>query len=176
LALEADDISVLYREHARALLVYCARRTYDADIALDLVAETFAVAFEQRASCQADEAEGRAAWLYGIARHLVAGFWRRGAAEQRAVRRLGVELRDLSAEERERVEELADLQAGRRDVAARLGRLGDEQREAIRLRVVEEYDYAEIANRLAVSEQVVRARVSRGLRRLALDVAEASHA
>jgi RNA polymerase sigma-70 factor (ECF subfamily) len=176
LALEADDITDLYREHARALLVFCARRTYDPDVALELVAETFATAFESRASCRADDAQDQAAWLHGIARHLVADYWRRGAAEQRAVRRLGIEVRDLSAEERDRVEQLADLRAQRRQVAARLDRLAVEQQEAIRLRVVEEYDYSEIAERLGVSEQVVRARVSRGLRRLGAQMARASHA
>ena len=176
MALEAHDIEELYREHARALLVFCARRTYDADIALDLVAETFAVAFEQRSRCRATLAEERAAWLYGIARHLVAGFWRRGAAEQRAVHRLGIEVRDLSAEERERVEDLADLRGHRARVAADLERLGPDQREAIRLRVVEELDYPEVAARLGVTEQVARARVSRGLRRMAADVPEESRA
>lgn len=154
--------------------MYCARRTYDADVALDVVAEVFAAAFEQRARCRADSAAEREAWLYGIARNLIAGFWRRGAAEQRAVRRLGIEVRDLSAEERERVEELADLREYRRRVAADMDRLGADQREAVRLRVVEELDYAEIAVLLGVSEQVVRARVSRGLRRMAADVAEGS--
>jgi RNA polymerase sigma-70 factor, ECF subfamily len=176
LALQPDDIERLYRERARELLVFCARRTYDADVALDLVAETFAVAFEQRSRCRGGSAEERVAWLYGIARNLVARFWRRGAAEQRAVKRLGMEVRDLSAEERERVEQLADLRELRRRVAADLDRLGVDQREAVRLRVVEELDYPQIAARLGVSEDVARARVSRALRRMAADVAEESHA
>lgn len=156
--------------------MFCARRTYDADVALDVVAETFAVAFEQRSRCRAGSAEERVAWLYGIARNLIARFWRRGAAEQRAVRRFGIEVRDLSAEERERVEQLADLREHRRRVAVDLDRLGVDQREAVRLRVVEELDYPEIAARLGVSEDVARARVSRALRRMAADVAEESHA
>jgi RNA polymerase sigma-70 factor (ECF subfamily) len=47
-----------------------------------------------------------------------------------------------------------------------LGRLSDEQREALQLRVVEETPYEEVARRLGVSEQAARARVSRGLRTL----------
>jgi DNA-directed RNA polymerase specialized sigma24 family protein len=116
LPLTTDDIERLYRDHARELLIYCARRTYDADAALDVVAEVFAAAFAQRRRCRGESSAEREAWLYGIARNLIAGFWRRGAAEQRAVRRLGIEVRDLSAEERDRVEggRGARLRRGRR--------------------------------------------------------------
>ena len=52
-------------------------------------------------------------------------------------------------------------------VAAALAELHDDQREALRLRVVCELEYATVAQRLGVSEATARARVSRGLRRLA---------
>jgi RNA polymerase sigma-70 factor, ECF subfamily len=42
-----------------------------------------------------------------------------------------------------------------------------EQGDALRLRVIDERSYPEIAETLGVSEQAARARVSRGLRRLA---------
>src|SRR3954454_1813415 len=176
LVLQPEDIDRLYRAHARELLVFCARRTYDAEVALDLVAELFAVAFEQRAKCRATTPDERCAWLYGIARNLIAGYWRRGAAEQRGARRMGIEGGGLSAEERARVEELADLRELRRRVAADMGRLGADQQQAVRLRVIEELDYPQVAARLGVSEQVARARVSRGLRRMAADTPEASRA
>ena len=48
-----------------------------------------------------------------------------------------------------------------------LARLIDDQRDALRLRVVEERSYPEVADALGVSEQTARARVSRGLRALA---------
>ena len=40
------------------------------------------------------------------------------------------------------------------------------QREAVRLRVVDELEYDELAARLSISAQTARARVSRGLRAL----------
>ena len=58
------------------------------------------------------------------------------------------------------------VSCGRRS-GVELARLSVEQREALRLRVVEERSYAEAASLLGVSEQAVRARVSRGLRSLA---------
>jgi RNA polymerase sigma-70 factor (ECF subfamily) len=52
--------------------------------------------------------------------------------------------------------------------------LAPDQREALRLRVVLELDYASVAERLGISQQAARARVSRGLRALAssLDAVE----
>jgi RNA polymerase sigma-70 factor (ECF subfamily) len=52
-------------------------------------------------------------------------------------------------------------------VTSALADLGAEQREAVRLRAVDELGYPAIARRLGISEQAARARVSRGLRALA---------
>jgi RNA polymerase sigma-70 factor, ECF subfamily len=55
----------------------------------------------------------------------------------------------------------------RGEVTAQLARLPPEQRDALRMRFVDELGYPEVARRLQVSEDAARARVSRGLRRLA---------
>jgi RNA polymerase sigma-70 factor (ECF subfamily) len=73
----------------------------------------------------------------------------------------------LTDEEFERFEELSGLQTLREDVAALLLELPDEHREALRLRVVEEREYAEVAAALGIAEPAARARVSRALRGLA---------
>ena len=95
---------------------------------------------------------------------------RRGRAERRALARLGVEPPALEAEEQIRIEELAALGELRSAVQGALAELGPEQREAVRLRVVDELGYPAVAARLGVSEQTARARVSRGLRALAAAV------
>jgi RNA polymerase sigma-70 factor (ECF subfamily) len=166
-ALTGDDISRLYAAHAPELLRYFARRTLSPEVAVDLVAETFARAFERRADLHGDEAPGAArAWLFTVARRLLLDGLRRGGAEQAAVRRLGVTRRPLDDEEYDRVERLATTSLLREQVAERLASLPADQRVALRLRVVDEHDYATIARTLGVTEQVVRARVSRGLRTL----------
>ena len=78
--------------------------------------------------------------------------------------------RRLEAEEQIRIEELAALGELRSAVQGALAELGPEQREAVRLRVVDELGYPAVAARLGVSEQTARARVSRGLRALAAAV------
>jgi RNA polymerase sigma-70 factor (ECF subfamily) len=65
------------------------------------------------------------------------------------------------------IEELAGLDTLRAVLGHELRRLSRDQREALRLRVVEERPYPEVAVALGVSEQTARARVSRGLRALA---------
>ncbi len=175
--LDADAISQLYSRHARDVLRFCARRTLDPETAVDLMAESFAVAFEQRAKYRGRTEEEALGWLYGIARNLLANHHRRGAVHRRALKKLEVERRPLRPEELDRIEELAGLSELRGRVARHLGELPAEQQEALRLRVVDELDYAEVAARTGLSEQTVRARVSRGLRalerRLAADVGEA---
>jgi RNA polymerase sigma factor (sigma-70 family) len=64
------------------------------------------------------------------------------------------------------IEERAGLAAIRRALREELGRLSEDQRQALRLRVVEERSYPDVAAMLGVSEQTARARVSRALRAL----------
>lgn len=163
----------LYERHAEAMLTFFARRTLDPDVAAELTAETFAEAFASRARFR-DRGLGGAAWLYGIARHQLSHWWRDGAVAARARARLGLPRRDLDPEDYERVEQLIDFETVRTTLAGLLGELPEEQREAMRLRVMEERPYDEVAQVLGCSKVTARARVSRTMRRLAreLDAAE----
>jgi RNA polymerase sigma-70 factor (ECF subfamily) len=165
-ALSVDDVERLYRRRAGEVLAFFARRVVVADVAIDLMAETFAQAYRDRRQFRG-ETDGEAlAWLFGIARHCLSGYLRRGSAERRALGRLGVERRALHDFELERIEELAGLGEIAGELRSELEGLDVEQREALRLRVVEERSYADVALALGVSEQAARARVSRALREL----------
>lgn len=172
MSLTADDIAALYDAHARSFVAYFARRVLDPEAAVDLTAETFAAAFVNRAQFRPDRASGgdspALAWLYGIARNHVAMYFRAGSVERRAVEKLGVERPALTDPEFERIEELAELADLRRRVATELDAMAPEHAEPVRLRVVDELGYDEIATRLSITETTARARVSRGLRALAV--------
>lgn len=160
------DFALLYDRHARDLLGFFARRTADAQTASDLAAETFAQAYASRRRFR-DRGEGSAsAWLYAIARHELSHFVRRQVVEDRGRRLLGWEPLTLGSGDLQRVEELIDFETVGRALGAALSRLGSEQREAIVLRVIEGRSYAEAARQLGCSQAAVRARVSRGLKRL----------
>lgn len=164
--LTGQAVSQLYESHADELLTYFARRTFDGQVAFDLVAETFATAFEQRASCRARGKHDQRAWLYGIGRNLLSDFYRDGHIERRALAKIAVDPPQLSEQSFERIEELADLHRARVVMATALNGLSEDHREALVLRVIEERPYPEVAAALQVSEQTARARVSRALRGL----------
>lgn len=166
LTLDDAGFAGLYRDTAQDLLVFFARRTYDAEAAADLMAETFASAYLGRRRFRGSTGEDARSWLFGIARRRFAMYVRRGKAERRALRRLGLERPQLVEGEQARIEELAGLDAMRSTLAEHLSRLGPAQRRALELRVVRELPYPDVADRLGISEQAARARVSRALRAL----------
>lgn len=155
----------LYDRLADDLLAYFYRRVLDAEVAADLLAETFAVAFERRGRFR-DTGRPGAAWVYGIAARELSHWYRRRSVELRAVRRLGIAVPTLDDESIARIETLADSRAQRAAVATALTRLPAGERSAVELRVVEELGYADIATRLRCTEGAARIRVHRGLARL----------
>jgi RNA polymerase sigma-70 factor (ECF subfamily) len=168
---QPEAFTELYRRHAEDLLRYFARRTLDPEAAAELTAETFAEAFASRASYR-DQGVNGVAWLYGIARHRLGRFFRTGRVDAAARRKLGMPERDLAAEDYERIEDLVDLVPIREALVEALDTLSNEQREAMRLRVIDGLGYAQVAERLGCTEASARQRVSRGLRRVALMLQE----
>ena len=143
------------------------RSQNDAETGVDLCAETFAQAFRSRTGFRgATQAEARA-WLLTIARRQVARYLKKGVLDRRAREALGLVMPVLDPGEAEEIERRAGLAPLRAALAEELTRLGGDQREALRLRVVEEQPYPEVARSLGVTEATARARVSRGLRTLA---------
>jgi len=153
-----DGFAVFYRRHVEAVLRYHARWARDAEIAADLTAETFAAALESKARFKPGGPPARA-WLFGIAVKKLADYRRRGYAEDRARRRLGLERIEPTEADLAWIESLA----GDVEVAEFVDELPDDQRRAVRARVVEERGYEEIAAELQMTTAGVRKRVSRGL-------------
>jgi RNA polymerase sigma factor (sigma-70 family) len=168
---DGDAFTELYRRHAEDLLRYFARRTLDPEAAAELTAETFAEAFASRSS-YTDRGVNGVAWIYGIARHRLGRFFRSGRIDAVARRRLGMPERDLPSEDYERIEDLIDFAPIRDALGEALETLGADQREAMRLRVIDGLGYPEVASRLGCSQANARQRVSRGLRRVALVLQE----
>lgn len=159
--------SHVYEARAQQVLTFLLRRTFDVEVARDLTAETFAQAFAHRKRFRGRTDAEAEAWLYGIARNLLAHYARRGVVERKAVERLGIQLTAIGDDEHQRVVELAGLADLRRTITDLFATLPPEQREALRLRVVDEQEYRDVAATLGVSEDAARARVSRALRSLA---------
>jgi RNA polymerase sigma-70 factor, ECF subfamily len=155
----------LYDRLAEGLLVYFYRRVLDAEVAADLLAETFAVAYERRHRFR-DQGRPGSAWLYGIAVRELSHWYRRQSVERRATRRLGLLVPVMDDESIARIEELADAAGRRSALAEAIDRVPQGDRWAVQLRVVDELDYRQIAERLRCSETAARVRVHRGLAKL----------
>jgi len=151
----------LYDRHAPAVAAWLRRRV-DRDAAQELLAETFADAWCSRRRFKPERGSARN-WVFGIAQHLLFGYYRRLEVEDRARRRLGVVLEPALDDE---ADARVDAAALRAELSARLARLPDGTREAVLLRVVEQLDYEELGRRLGCTNAAARIRVSRGLREL----------
>lgn len=156
----------LYRAEADSLLIWFTRRTLDKEASLDLVAETFALAYEGRRRLRRRELDSASRWLWGVAKNQLKRYWRKGKVDRRAVARLGMQRPSLTQNDHAELERLSRLADLRRLLEGALAEISDPQSEAIRLRVIDEKPYEEIAEELGVDADAVRARVSRGLRKL----------
>jgi RNA polymerase sigma-70 factor (ECF subfamily) len=146
-----------YRRYERLVAGWLVRRTGDAELAADLTAEVFAAAYLAAPRFR-DGPEPAGAWLLGIARNKLLKSRRQARAETSSRRRLAVERIDISDAELVAVEELRDV--GAVDL---LDGLPEDQRAAVRARILDESGYDEIARAASVSPAVARKRVSRGL-------------
>jgi RNA polymerase sigma-70 factor (ECF subfamily) len=161
------EIEALYAAHGEPLLVFLTRRTADPEVALDLWAETFAHAAAGLTRYRGGGDAEAAAWLYGIARRRLALYYRRGHAERRALERLKLERPPADPEVLAELGRRAGLVAVRAELAAALAQLSPAVRDAVQMRVVDELSYPDVAQRLAITEEAARTRVSRGLSALA---------
>jgi RNA polymerase sigma factor (sigma-70 family) len=154
-----------YRRFEGRMLRYFLSRVGDAEVAADLTAETFAAALASISRFRARKGAA-GAWLFGIAHNTLAMSARRGRVEARARVRMGMPPLELTDELIERIDALAG------PALELVGDLPREQEQAVRARVIDEREYADIAKDLRCSEAVVRKRVSRGLAQVRKELGE----
>jgi RNA polymerase sigma-70 factor (ECF subfamily) len=155
---DPDAFRTLYNRYRERLFRYFARRTGEEDSALELTAETFSRVWVMRERFE-DQRDGSVApWLFGMARNVLLMSVRRGEVERRTASRLGVlERLDIEAP-------VARPEPGWTEGADELlDTLPLSQRDALRLRIIDELDYDEVAEALGTSRSAARVRVHRGL-------------
>jgi RNA polymerase sigma-70 factor (ECF subfamily) len=149
--------TALYDEHYHRILGYVQRRSARDD-AVDLVAETFAIAW--RRLDDVPQGEQTLFWLYATARRVLAN-------HRRAERRRAALAQAIAHEPQ--VELAAAWMPGRelQRVAAALTRLREDERELLLLVAWEGLDAAALAAVLGCSRNAARIRVHRARRRFA---------
>jgi RNA polymerase sigma-70 factor (ECF subfamily) len=145
-----NRVEGLYNAHGQALLGYLSRSFGHAEIAEDLLHETFVQALRRMDRVAA--AASPRAWLFGIARRVGLAALRR--------RRMQPLPEDLAVAEAEPADERLDR------MHRAIGRLPPPQREALELRLAEELSYEEIAAVLEIPVGTVRSRLHHAVRTL----------
>src|SRR3954470_11480302 len=154
---DPEQFGAFYERHVTAVTAYVARRSPRDEVTFDLVAETFARALEHRE--RYDPRRGPAvAWLFGVARQLMAAAARRARVADAARVRLGMAPVALDDEMLGRVAERSRI-----DIVEALAKLPESQRIVVIRRVLGEEEYEPIAARAGGSGQVVRQPAARGL-------------
>ncbi len=152
----------VFERHHPAVHRYLARRL-GADLADELAAETFAVAFAKRRRYDAAFADARP-WLFGIATKLAHRHWRREERELRAYARTGVDAATPAADEE--VAARADSGAAGPALAAALATLTADERDVLLLYAWEQLDQREIALALSIAHGTVKSRLHRARTRI----------
>ncbi|GAA3465177.1 MULTISPECIES: RNA polymerase sigma factor [Saccharothrix] len=158
-----EALASWYDAHARPLHHYLARRA-GTQVADDLVADVFLVAWERRASFDPGRA-GPRAWLYGIATNLLLRHRRTEETRLRAWARDGAR-RSTQDEVAHRATESVDADVRVRRMAEAISGLRAEERDVLLLVAWAGLTTAEISEALGVREQTVRTRLHRARTKL----------
>lgn len=159
-----EGFGAFYEAHIDAVLGFVTRRVTDPHLAADLTADIFLAALKDAAGYRPDRGVP-IAWLYGIARNVLAGHARAGARERGALQRLSGR-RLLDDQDVAALEERIDAQRAFRALAERHAALSEPLRAALDLVVVDGLTPAEAAQALGVTQATVRVRLHRARRAL----------
>jgi RNA polymerase sigma factor (sigma-70 family) len=154
---DPERFELLFQRHAPTIARYVVRRL-GADAADDIVAETFLLAFRQRADY--DTARGNVLpWLYGIATNLLGRHRRDEIRLYRALARTGTD--PVIAPFTDQVDERVTAAAASRRLAEALAGLRPAFRDALLLVAWGGLSYEETAAALGIPAGTVRSRISR---------------
>ena len=159
----------VFERHHPAVHRYLARRL-GRDLADELAAETFAIAFAKRGRYDLSFEDARP-WLFGIATKLAQRHWRREERELRAYARTGVDPAAPSSDEQ--VNARADSAVAGPALAAALAVLTPKERDVLLLYAWEQLDQPEIAAALSISPGTVKSRLHRARNRIRQSLADA---
>ncbi|MGD0705484.1 MAG: RNA polymerase sigma factor [Trebonia sp.] len=172
---EPERFETLFQRHAPVIQRYVVRRL-GADAADDIVAETFLLAFRQRADYDTDRGNVLP-WLYGIATNLLGRHRRDEIRQYKALARSGTD--PVTAPFTDQVDERVTAAAASRRLAEALAGLKPAYRDALLLVAWGGLSYEETAGALGIPPGTVRSRISRAradLRRTLGDLAPDSAA
>ncbi len=162
---DPEVLESFYREHVEAVQRFVARRVSDPHLAADLTADVFVAAIDAAGGYRASLGSPRA-WLYGVARNVVAMHLRRQARESQALRRIEGR-RLLDADGVQRTADRIDAEREARRLWTALQELDDQQRAVVELVAVDGLTPGEAAAVLGITGGAARVRLHRARQFLA---------
>ncbi len=159
IAYDPATLEDFYREHVGLVQRFVVRRVADPYLAADLTADVFLAAIDAAPSYRPDRA-APAAWLYGVARNVVAAECRRSARERRANARLEGR-RLLDDHDVERMQKQIDAAEQARELFEGLARLPEGERAVLELVALDELTVTEAACALGLRPVTARVRLHR---------------
>ena len=161
---DPELFEAFYREQVEDLQRFVARRVGDRELVADLTAEIFLAAIASADRYRPGRGTPKA-WLYGIARVLVANDRRRRGREWAREQRLrGSAL--LAADDVTRMDARIDAAAQSRCLYAAMDRLSEDERAVMELVALDELTVAEAAAAAGVRPVTARVRLHRARRKL----------
>lgn len=151
-----------YREHVALVMRFVARRVADPYTAADLTAEVF-LAVIGSAHTYRPSSGSPAAWLYGIARHVIAADRRRAAHQLQAATRIAGR-RLLDDDDIARLEERIDAERPGRAAWQALAGLPERERAVLELVAIDGLPLTDAAAALGIRPGTARVRLHRARR------------
>lgn len=162
LAYDPDVFASFYREHVAGVTRFVARRVSDPHTVADLTAEVFLAVIGSAHSYRPGRGT-QVAWLYGIARNVVAGERRRAAHELRTASRIAGR-RLLDDDDIARLEERIDAESAGRVACQALAGLPPDERAVLELVAIDGLPVKDAAAALGIRQGTARVRLHRARR------------
>ena len=159
---DPEALEAFYTEHVTAVTRFVARRVADPHTVADLTAEVFLAVIDSAHTYRPGRGT-QLAWLYGIARNVIAGERRRAAHELRAASRVAGR-RLLDDDDIARLEERIDTEGAGRAACLALAGLPPDERAVLELVAVDGLPVTDAAGALGIRPGTARVRLHRARR------------
>lgn len=161
---DPQAFEAFYRAHVDAVERFIARRVADPHRVADLTAEVFLATIES-AEGYSPSRGAPIAWLYGVARNVLAGDRRRSARERDAGLRLAGR-RLVEADDIARLDERIDAEAQARTLYEAMEQLPAHERAVLELVALDGLTVSEAGRALGIRAPTARVRLHRARRRV----------
>ncbi|MCG5218343.1 RNA polymerase sigma factor [Streptosporangium sp. KLBMP 9127] len=153
-----------YRRHVDAVMRFVVRRVSDPHLAADLTADIFLAALDSAHTYRPGRGS-EIAWLYGVARNVVAAQHRRTTREAQAAGRVAGR-RLMDDDDLGRMDERIDAERQMRRALEAMAGLPEGERAVLELVAIDQLTVTEAAAALGVRQVTARVRLHRARRAL----------